>query len=52
MIKQAYFRGLTKVAGGYSPWNFTTWHARKNPLSSIINPVADALYSTSPAGKA
>lgn len=52
MIKTAYFRGLTKVAGGYSGWNPTTWSARKNPLSPMINPAVDAVYSVTPAGRA
>lgn len=52
MIKQAYRNGLTKVAGGYSWWRPSTWSARKNPLSGVINPAVDKVYSMTPAGKA
>ena len=50
MIKQAYFRGLTKVAGGYSWYKPNTWHARRNPLSGIINPAVDVVHSITPGG--
>ena len=52
MIKQAYFRGLTKVAGGYSWYKPNTWHARRNPLSGIINPAVDVVHSITPGGRA
>lgn len=52
MIKQAYFRGLTKVAGGYAWYKPNTWHARKNPVSKLVNPAVDLVYGITPAGRA
>ena len=52
MIKEAYFRGLTKVAGDYAWYNPRTWRSYNNPVINFVKPAVNKVYSMTPAGKA